>query len=251
MTKPPGAFLEMQVNSTRLQNSPQRISILLLPSSTAASTHWLSISAPMPLLMLSIDVMLAQLPPHTVAKKVENYEHLDLLWGQDVDKVVFPHVLDFLKLYAEPVEGSKTLEAQSSHDTNASSPPAYSTSQSAELRKRGETARREPGVSYVQATGGHHSQSEGAARLSYAKVTDSSETDRTGESDSDETMGDDHATVKPNVSYASAAKGSASPPSSHWKSTSFGEVSTSSDEPAPGTDKPVTSEISYADMAAK
>jgi hypothetical protein len=205
----------------------------------------------MPLLILSIDVMLAQLPPHTVAKKVENYEHLDLLWGQDVDKVVFPHVLDFLKLYAEPVEGSKTLEAQSSPATNASSPPAYSMSQSAELRKRGETARREPGVSYVQATGGDRSNSEGAARVSYAKVTDSSGTDRAGVSDSDETMGDDHATVKPNVSYASAAKGSASPSSSHWKSTSFGEVSTSSDEPAPGIDKPVTSEISYADLAAK
>ena len=92
MTKPLGAFLGTQVNSTRLQNSPQKISILLLPSSTAASTHWLSISPLMPLLILSIDVMLAQLPPHTVAKKVENYEHLDLLWGQDVDKVVFPHV---------------------------------------------------------------------------------------------------------------------------------------------------------------
>jgi len=158
-----------------------------------------------------------------------------------VDKVVFPHVLDFLKLYAEPVKGSKTVEAQSSRATNALSPPAYSTSQSAELRKRADPARREPGVSYAQATGGDRSHSE---RSSYAKATDSSETDRTGESDSDETMGDDHATVKPNVSYASVAKGSTSPHSSHWKSTSFGEGATSSD-------KPVTSDISYADMAAK
>jgi hypothetical protein len=201
------------------------------------------------LLIHSIDVMLAQLPPHTVAKKVENYEHLDLLWGQDVDKVVFPHVLDFLKLYAGTVEGSKPLEAQSSQDTNVSSPPAYSTNQSSQLRKRGDTARREPGESHGQASGGDRSYSE--SRPLYSNVTDSSETDKTRESDSDETMGDDHATVKPNVSYASVAKDNTSPPSSHWKSTSLGKVSTSPDEPAPGIDKPVTPEISFADMAAK
>ena len=56
--------------------------------------------------------MLAQLPPHTVARKVENYEHLDLLWGKDVDKVVIPHVLDFLQAYAEPVGGSKADESR-------------------------------------------------------------------------------------------------------------------------------------------
>jgi len=195
--------------------------------------------------------MLAQLPPHTVAKKVENYEHLDLLWGQDVDKVVFPHVLDFLGTYAEPIEGSKAVEAKSSDEPMASSPPAYSTSQSAELRNRGDQAQRQPGVSYAQATGGDHAQSEQSGRLSYAKVTDSSETERTGESDSDETMGDDHASVNPNVSYATVAASGATHPSSHAKSSSFGEASTSSEEPPPRIDRPLTSEMSYADMAAK
>lgn len=193
--------------------------------------------------------MLAQLPPHTVAKKVENYEHLDLLWGQDVDKVVFPHVLDFLRTYAEPIEGSKSREGKSSNDPNASSPPAYSTSQPEELRQRGDRARREPGVSYAQVTGGDRSHAEKSARLSYARVTDSSETEKTGESDSDETMGDDHATIDPNVSYATVAKSGASHPSSHWKSSSFGKASTSPADPAQGIDKAVTSEISYADVA--
>src|SRR3981189_996218 len=94
--------------------------------------------------------MLAQLPPHTVAKKVDNYEHLDLLWGRDVDKVVFPHVLEFLKTYAEPVDGSKALEAQSMEKTS-SNPPAYSKDTDAGLRKRNvESAKRLPDVSYAE-----------------------------------------------------------------------------------------------------
>ena len=153
--------------------------------------------------------MLAQLPPHTISKKVENYEHLDLLWGKDVDKVVFPHVLEFLDLYARSVEGSKALEAKSSHN-NTSSPPAYSANHSAERRKRSDTAGREPGASYAQATGGDRSRSDRPARSSCAKiVADPSEADRSGESDSDETMGNDHATVNPNVSYANVAEAGA------------------------------------------
>jgi hypothetical protein len=90
----------------------------------------------MPLLMISIDVMLAQLPRHTVAKKVENYEHLDLLWGKDVHKVVFPHVLDFLKTYAEQVDGPKGREAQSRREINSTSSPTYSTSLPSPLGNR-------------------------------------------------------------------------------------------------------------------
>ena len=51
--------------------------------------------------------MLAQLPRHTVSIKADNYEHLDLLWGKDVDKVVFPHVLEALDRYAELNEKSE------------------------------------------------------------------------------------------------------------------------------------------------
>ena len=61
-------------------------------------------------------MMLAQLPPHTVAHKVDGYEHLDLLWGQNVDKLVIPPVLNLLKTFAQPVDsqGPKSLPASSS-----------------------------------------------------------------------------------------------------------------------------------------
>lgn len=164
----------------------------------------------MPLLMISIDIMLAQLPRHTVSKKVENYEHLDLLWGKDVDQVVFPHVLDFLKIYAEPVDWSKGRETQSQHKIDSTGPPAYSTSHSSGLRKRGaDTAQRESVVSCAQGTGGDSSQHGQRMRgLSNAKVVaEDNEGDGSGESDSDETMGDDQtATIEPGVSFADAAK---------------------------------------------
>ncbi|KAF8170341.1 triacylglycerol lipase [Mycena galopus ATCC 62051] len=40
------------------------------------------------------DVMVGQLPGHTVCKRLHGYEHLDILWGKDVDVDVIPEVLD-------------------------------------------------------------------------------------------------------------------------------------------------------------
>ena len=123
--------------------------------------------------MISIDVMLAQLPRHTVAKKVENYEHLDLLWGKDVDKVVFPLVLDFLKTYAEQVDGSKGREAQFRHEINSTSPPTYSISLPSALRKGGAgTIQSESGVLNAQVAGVDSSrQGQIVAGLSHANVS--------------------------------------------------------------------------------
>jgi hypothetical protein len=204
----------------------------------------------------SIDVMLAQLPPHTVAKKVDNYEHLDLLWGKDVDKVVFPHVLEFLKTYAEPVNGSKALEAQSMEKTT-SNPPAYSKDNDAGLRKRNvESAKRLPDVSYAevasdtaQAEVKHHT--ERVEGLSYAQVAAE---DNGHESDSDQTMGEDHDRVVAGVSFADAAKAHLQDDSSVASKTiqdDKGDEISEESAPAPGIDVPVTSGISYADMAAK
>ncbi|KAL7266284.1 cholesterol esterase [Rhizina undulata] len=50
--------------------------------------------------LVDIDVMLKELPHHTVAIKVDHYEHLDFLWGDDTDKLVFPHVLKALETYS-------------------------------------------------------------------------------------------------------------------------------------------------------
>ena len=50
--------------------------------------------------LVDIRVMLKQLPRHTVAKEVPHFEHLDFLWGQEVEKLVFPHVFEALSEYA-------------------------------------------------------------------------------------------------------------------------------------------------------
>ena len=50
--------------------------------------------------LVDIRVMLKELPRHTVAKEVPHYEHLDFLWGQEVESLVFPHVFEALSEYA-------------------------------------------------------------------------------------------------------------------------------------------------------
>jgi lysosomal acid lipase/cholesteryl ester hydrolase len=49
--------------------------------------------------LVHIETMLAQLPDHTIAKPLHTYEHLDILWGRDVDKDVIPEVLQSLQYY--------------------------------------------------------------------------------------------------------------------------------------------------------
>lgn len=50
--------------------------------------------------LVDIRVMLKELPRHTVAKEVPHFEHLDFLWGQEVETLVFPHVFEALSEYA-------------------------------------------------------------------------------------------------------------------------------------------------------
>jgi len=54
--------------------------------------------------LVDIDVMVSQLPGHTVCKRLYGYEHLDILWGKDVDVDVIPEVLDSLKQHCETPE---------------------------------------------------------------------------------------------------------------------------------------------------
>jgi hypothetical protein len=145
------------------------------------------------LLIISIDVMLAQLPRHTVAKKVENYEHLDLLWGKDVDKVVFPHVLDLLNTYA-PVENSTAQKALSSNHVNSTNPPGDSTRQTTGLRKR-EISKLNTNVPRGDFSHYHGLRVGG---LSYAKHGSEG-----NESDSDDTVREDPSAVK---SFTGASK---------------------------------------------
>ncbi|EIW80839.1 triacylglycerol lipase [Coniophora puteana RWD-64-598 SS2] len=54
--------------------------------------------------LVDIDVMLKELPAHTIAKRLRGYEHLDILWGQNVDEDVIPEVLNALGKYADVPE---------------------------------------------------------------------------------------------------------------------------------------------------
>lgn len=47
--------------------------------------------------LVDIHTMLAQLPDHTVAKRLHTYEHLDILWGRNVHIDVIPKVLASLE----------------------------------------------------------------------------------------------------------------------------------------------------------
>ena len=50
--------------------------------------------------LIDIRVMLKELPRHTISTEIPHFEHLDFLWAQDVDKLVFPHVLEALQFYS-------------------------------------------------------------------------------------------------------------------------------------------------------
>jgi lysosomal acid lipase/cholesteryl ester hydrolase len=47
--------------------------------------------------LVHIETMLNQLPEHTTAKPLRTYEHLDILWGENVHNDVIPEVLNTLE----------------------------------------------------------------------------------------------------------------------------------------------------------
>jgi lysosomal acid lipase/cholesteryl ester hydrolase len=47
--------------------------------------------------LVSIKTMLAELPPETAHVGINNHEHLDLIWGEHVDTLVFPYVFSALR----------------------------------------------------------------------------------------------------------------------------------------------------------
>ncbi|KAK5170274.1 cholesterol esterase [Saxophila tyrrhenica] len=82
--------------------------------------------------LVDINLMLKELPKHTTAREIRKYEHLDLLWASDVDQLVFPHVLEALEWYAQPIEtkagalGWKNERPNAPSPFNGSQPPQYS-----------------------------------------------------------------------------------------------------------------------------
>ena len=70
--------------------------------------------------LVDINVMLKELPRHTIAKEIPHYEHLDFLWAQTVDQLVFPHVFEALEEFA----GSLAIES-SRKEKRFRSPAGY------------------------------------------------------------------------------------------------------------------------------
>ncbi|GJJ14839.1 hypothetical protein Clacol_009107 [Clathrus columnatus] len=54
--------------------------------------------------LVHIETMLSELPEHTIAKGIPKHEHVDILWGKDVDKLVFPEVFRALEKFAVPLD---------------------------------------------------------------------------------------------------------------------------------------------------
>ncbi|KAH9235150.1 hypothetical protein K456DRAFT_1749022 [Colletotrichum gloeosporioides 23] len=57
--------------------------------------------------LVDIKVMLKELPSQTVATEIPHYEHLDFLWGRDVDAQVFPHVFDALDSFTDALHSKE------------------------------------------------------------------------------------------------------------------------------------------------
>jgi lysosomal acid lipase/cholesteryl ester hydrolase len=60
--------------------------------------------------LVDINVMLRELPSHTVAIEIPHYEHLDFLWARAVDTLVFPHVFDALESFRDAEHSKEEYE---------------------------------------------------------------------------------------------------------------------------------------------
>jgi lysosomal acid lipase/cholesteryl ester hydrolase len=106
--------------------------------------------------LVDINIMLKELPRHTIAKEIPHYEHLDFLWAQDVDEQVFPHVFKALNDYAGP-DGSSgrssslqlSRRSHARKDTHAPSPSEDETS-GGSPRKHTENVRSRPDVASLE-----------------------------------------------------------------------------------------------------
>ena len=72
--------------------------------------------------LVDINVMLKELPRHTIAKEIPHYEHLDFLWASSVDKLVFPHIFEALDKHAN---SSTTSTALDTHKTKPLRSPVH------------------------------------------------------------------------------------------------------------------------------
>lgn len=62
--------------------------------------------------LVEIDAMLAELPRHAIVEVVPHYEHLDFLWANDVDKEVYPGILNYLRQYDGTIDSRHVAQTE-------------------------------------------------------------------------------------------------------------------------------------------
>lgn len=67
--------------------------------------------------LVDIKVMLAELPPGTAHIGIRNYEHLDMIWGEKVDTLIFPYILSALRRASEESRSSDSLPLRIRHSS--------------------------------------------------------------------------------------------------------------------------------------
>jgi lysosomal acid lipase/cholesteryl ester hydrolase len=70
--------------------------------------------------LVDISALLNALPDHTVAKKLEDYEHVDILWGRDVHRDVIPEVFAALRRHCRNPDMIKGLQVNGHMSTDGS-----------------------------------------------------------------------------------------------------------------------------------
>lgn len=50
--------------------------------------------------LVDIDIMLQELPKHTIVQEILHFEHLDFLWAQHVEILVFPYIFEAMDRFA-------------------------------------------------------------------------------------------------------------------------------------------------------
>ncbi|ESZ96576.1 hypothetical protein SBOR_3078 [Sclerotinia borealis F-4128] len=69
--------------------------------------------------LVDINVMLKELPAHTIAIEIPHYEHLDFLWAREVETLVFPHVFDALESFYNADHSKEEYEHYNRARTNS------------------------------------------------------------------------------------------------------------------------------------
>ena len=92
--------------------------------------------------LVDVTIMQRELPKHTIAREILQFEHLDFLWAQHVETLVFPYIFEALDRYAgrdHPEEYGlmyKSLQNFSFSEDDTSSPTAGNTNDLGQIADR-------------------------------------------------------------------------------------------------------------------